>query len=158
MDSVEARRLAQCRKPSPCRLYAACARRALPIFEQAYPGDPRARQIIAMTLAVMRDRAPEQPLSDLFQEFRKVVEPLGSQPDQRGVFFAGEAALAAYWTSFDGDLEPEFHPPDDQDHDLDEHWPDALAGWALAWEDPDGYRAYWRWYITEAVPAAVAAA
>lgn len=116
----------------------------------------RARQLVAMTLAALRDRAPEEPVSALFQEFRLTVEPLGSQLDQAQVFFAGEAALACYWASFDGDLEPEFHPPGDQDGDLDEPWPDALAGWALVWEDPAG-RDYWGWYIAEAVPAARAA-
>ena len=35
---------------------------------------------------------------------------------------------------------------------------ETLAAWALAEDDREGTRAYWRWYVTEAFPAAYAVA
>ena len=71
-------------------------------------------------------------------------------------FFAGLAAVNLSWEAWDGDLDPELDPPETQDHDLDEPRGEALAAWALAGEDPEARRAFWRWYITEAFPAAYA--
>jgi hypothetical protein len=62
------------------------------------------------------------------------------------------------WEAWDGDLDPEFYDPETRDFDLDELPGEALAAWALAGEDPDARRAYWRWYVTEAFPAAYAVA
>jgi hypothetical protein len=52
----------------------------------------------------------------------------------------------------------EFDPPDRRDRELDDPVVEALAAWALAEDDPEGTRAYWRWYVTEAFPAAYAGA
>ena len=60
------------------------------------------------------------------------------------------------WEAWDGDLDPELDPPETQDHDLDEPRVEALAAYALAGEDPEARRTYWRWYVTEAFPAAYA--
>ena len=65
------------------------------------------------------------------------------------------ASRAEAW---DGDLDPEFDPPATRDRELDEPRVEALAAWALAYGDPEATRAYWRWYVTEAFPAAYAAA
>ena len=56
----------------------------------------------------------------------------------------------------DGDLDPDLYPPDTEDDDLDEPLVETLAAWALAEDDPDGTRAFWRWYVSEAFPAAYA--
>ena len=59
---------------------------------------------------------------------------------------------------WDGDLDPEIDPPDTRDLDLDEPQVEALAAWALAGENPEAKREFWRWYVAEAFPAAYAVA
>jgi hypothetical protein len=138
-------------------LLGACAEHALPVWEQAFPGDDRPRRLIALVGAVLRGDAPEAELRAATEGLRTDVDPMGSDVALRRPFFAGAAAVRVSYDARDGDLDPEFHPSDEEDADLDEPQVEALAAWATA-DDPEGRRAYWRWYVTEAFPAAYRAA
>jgi len=75
-----------------------------------------------------------------------------------GPFYAGRAALDTTWQAWDGDLDPERYPPETGDFELDELRVEALAALAVAGAAPEARRVFWRWYVTEAFPAAYAAA
>jgi hypothetical protein len=139
-------------------LLVACAERALPAWEQAFPDDERPRELAALVLPALRGEATEERLHAAATALREDVEPLGADPSRESAFFAGEAAVRLRSQAWDGDLDPELYPPDERDRDTDEPRVEALAAWALAFGDPDGTRAYWRWYVTEAFPAAYAVA
>ena len=90
---------------------------------------------------------------------REDVDRLGAEAEPAArPFFAGFAAVRLAVEAWDGDLDPEFDPPERQDRELDEPRVEALAAYALADDDPEALRAYWRWYVTEAFPAAYAVA
>ena len=89
---------------------------------------------------------------------REDVDRLGVDLERKAAFFAGLAAVLLVSEAWDGDLDPELDPPEMRDLDLDEPPVEALAAWALAGDDADARRAYWRWYVTEAFPAAYAVA
>ena len=80
------------------------------------------------------------------------------EPGRREAFNAGMAAVHLRAEAADGDLDPELYPPETEDEDLDEPLVETLAAWALAEDDPEGTREFWRWYVTEAFPAAYAVA
>lgn len=139
-------------------LRVACVERALPIWEQAFPDDRRPRALAERVLPALRGEVPEEEVNALARALREDVEPLGSDPERYLPYFVGTAAVRLTTQGWDGDLDPELTPPETRDLDLDEPEVDALAAWALAGEDPEARRAYWRWYVTEAFPAAYAVA
>src|SRR4051794_7971872 len=138
-------------------LLGACAERALPVWEQAFPGDDRPRRLVALVAAVLRGDAPEAELRTATEALRHDVEPMGSDVLLRRPFCAGWAAVTLSSDARDGDLDPEFHPPEEEDSDLDEPQVDTLGAWATA-DDPEGRRRFWRWYVAEAFPTAYRAA
>jgi hypothetical protein len=137
-------------------LHAAAARRALPVWEEAFPGDRRPHELIASVLETLRSGWPEEGMSAAAGPLEDDVERLGVQPDRRAAFNAGMAVVHLTAEAADGDLDPDLYPPETRDLDLDEPLVETLAAWALAEDDPEGTRAYWRWYVTEAFPAAYA--
>jgi hypothetical protein len=139
-------------------LLVASAERALPRWEQDFPEDRRPHELIAAVMPALRGELPEEQVDAASAALRDDVERLGVEPDHRDAFFAGMAAVRLTSEAWDGDLDPEFDPPDRRDRELDEPVVEALAAKALAYDDPDGTRAYWRWYVTAAFPAAYAAA
>jgi hypothetical protein len=141
-------------------LLIACVERVLPIWEAAYPGDRRPHEVVDLTRAVLWKGASEEPLDELTESLHEVVDTLGGgrQGQDESVFWAAEAAWGLQAAAFDGDLDPEFHPPDESEHVLDEPPVEACAGRALAGYDPEGLRGYWRWYVTDAFPQAYRAA
>jgi hypothetical protein len=139
-------------------LAVACARRALPVWEQAFPDDRRLHAVVDAIMPGLRSERPEEELSAAKRELREDVDRLGTDPERGEAFFAGLAGVFAVSEAWDGDLDPEIYPPDTRDLDLDELRVEALAAYALAGEDPEARRAYWHWYITEAFPAAYAVA
>jgi hypothetical protein len=138
-------------------LLGACAERALPVWEGAFPADDRPRRLIARVAAVLRGDAPEDELNTATEALRRDIEPMGADLTLRRPFCAGWAAVTLSYDALDGDLDPELNPPDRDDSDLDEPQVDTLGAWATA-DDPEGRRAYWRWYVTEAFPTAYLAA
>jgi immunity protein Imm5 of predicted polymorphic toxin system len=138
-------------------LKVACAQRAFPAWERRFPADRRPLELIEAVMPALRGELPEERVDELGRALREDVEPLGvASGDDGGSFFAGSAAVHLTWEAWDGDLDPELDPPDTRDRDLDEPQVEALACWALAGEDADARRDYWRWYVTEAFPAAYA--
>ena len=140
-------------------LQVAAVQRAVPVWERQYPDDPRPRELTDAVLPALRGEVPEERVDATASALRDVVEPLGAEveSDPRP-FFAGLAAVRLTVEAWDGDLDPEFDPPERRDQELDEPRAEALAAHALAWEDPEASRAFWRWYVTEAFPAAYAVA
>lgn len=139
-------------------LLVACAERALPCWEQTFPEDRRPHELLAAVMPALRGEAPEEPVETAAMALREDVDMLPGQPDREAAFFAGSAAFRVAIQAWDGDLDPEDHPPERMDRELDTPRVEALAARALADRDPDAMRAYWRWYVTEAFPAAYAVA
>jgi Immunity protein Imm5 len=139
-------------------LLVACARRALPAWEQSFPDDRRPHGLVEAILPALRGERAEEEVDAAAKALREDVERLGVDAERKEAFFAGIAAVHLPWEAWDGDLDPELDPPDMRDLDLDEPRIEALAAWALAGEDTGARRSYWRWYVTEAFPAAYAVA
>jgi Immunity protein Imm5 len=138
-------------------LQAAAARRALPRWEEAFPADDRPRRLICLVAEALAGRAPEADVNALAAELRRSLEPMGTDPTLESAFLSGSAAAAHAVDAYDGDVEEE-DPPDLQDTDLDRPTVEGFAAYALGFDDPDAYRAFWRWYVTKAFPAAYRAA
>ena len=137
-------------------LTVASARRALPVWEREFPADRRPHAIVDAIMPGLRDERPDEELSEAKSVLREDVERLGSDPERKSAFFAGLACVLALSEAWDGDLDPDFYPAGTRDLDLDDLPVEALAAWALAGEDPDARREFWRWYVSEAFPAAYA--
>ncbi len=140
-------------------LGALCAQRALPAWEREFPHDRRPHELIEA--ARHAARTPGDTSADVDALYRSLeldVEAL-STPPGRGLaaFAAGLAALQLLIEARDGDLDPDFHAEDESDEDLDDPRVEVLGAWAVAGDDLDAEREYWRWYVTEAFPAAYSA-
>ena len=140
-------------------LLVACVQRALPVWEQAFPDDRRPRELVERVMPALRGDLPEAEVYAVARPLREDVDRLGGDlKGSGGPFFAGRAAVFLASEAWDGDLDPELYPPETRDLDMDELRVEALAAYALAGEDSEARRAYWRWYVTEAFPAAYAVA
>jgi hypothetical protein len=141
-------------------LLIACVERALPVWEAAYPDDRRPHRAVELTRAVLWHGAPVEPLDELSESLHDTVDTLGvvREGQDPSPFWAVAAAWLMDAAAFDGDLDPEFHPPDESENELDEPPVEACAARALAGDDAEALRSYWRWYVTEAFPTAYRAA
>jgi hypothetical protein len=139
-------------------LLVACARRALPVWEQAFPDDRRPHGLVDAIMPALRGERAEEEVDGAARALREDVERLGVDRERKEAFFAGILAVHLAWEAWDGDLDPDLYDPEKRDTDLDELPGEALAARALAGEDPDARREFWRWYVTEAFPAAYAVA
>jgi Immunity protein Imm5 len=140
-------------------LQVECVRRAASSWERRFPGDARPRELAAAVMPALRGELPEERVKALAAELEQDVEPLGAEADaEDGAFFAGLAAVYLSTEAWDGDLDPEGYPPERTDQELDEPLAEALAASALAADELEDSRSFWRWYVTEAFPAAYAAA
>ena len=139
-------------------LLVACARRALPVWEHACPDDRRPHELVDAILPALRGERAEEEVDQAARALREDVERLGADLDRKEAFVAGILAVHLAWEAWDGDLDPDFYDPDARDSDLDELPGEALAARALAGEDPEARREFWRWYVSEAFPAAYAVA
>jgi hypothetical protein len=137
-------------------LTVASARRALPVWEREFPDDRRPHAIVDAIMPAIRDERPGDDVRETKTALGEDVEALGSDPGRRSAFFAGLACVLALSEAWDGDLDPDLHPAGTRDLDLDDLPVEAAAAWALAGEDPDARREFWRWYVSEAFPAAYA--
>ena len=137
-------------------LLVASARRALPVWEQAFPEDRRPHELVDAIMPALRGERTEEEVDRAARALREDVERLGVDAARKEAFFAGMLAVHLGWEAWDGDLDPELYDPETRDIELDELPGEALAAWALAGDDPEARRAYWRWYVTEAFPAAYA--
>jgi hypothetical protein len=138
-------------------LQAAAARRALPRWEEAFPADARPHRLIDLVADALAGRAAEADVNALAAELRRSLEPMGTDPSLESAYLSGSAAAAHAVDAYDGDVE-EDDPPDLRDTDLDRPTVEGFAAHALGFGDPDAYRTYWRWYVTDAFPTAYRAA
>jgi hypothetical protein len=139
-------------------LLVACVRRALPAWEHSFPADRRPHEIVDKVMPALRGEVPEADVDAIARDLRDDVDRLGSDLEHGEAFFAGYAAVRLTTQGWDGDLDPEFYEPETRDLDLDDVEVEAAVAWALADQDPEARRAYWRWYVSEAFPAAYAEA
>jgi hypothetical protein len=139
-------------------LLVACARRALPLWEHEFPDDRRPHELVDAILPALRGERTEEEVDGLAKELRADVERLGTDAERKEAFFAGILAVHLGWEAWDGDLDPELYDPEKRDEDLDALPGEAIAARALAGDDPDARREFWRWYVAEAFPAAYAVA
>jgi hypothetical protein len=140
-------------------LAVASARRALGVWEDAFPGDRRPHAIVDAVLPALRGERAEGEVDALAEALDAHLDALGSDPERSRPFYAGKAATTLSWQAWDGDLDPELDPPETRDLERDELLAEALAAYAVGGlEDADAHRRFWRWYVTEAFPAAYAVA
>jgi hypothetical protein len=139
-------------------LLEATVRRALPVWEAAFPDDRRPHEIADALLPALRGERSEDELDDLARGLRDDVDRLGGDADRAAPYYVGTAAVRLTTQGWDGDTDLEFTPAEAGDLEIDEPRVEALAGWALAGEDAQARRDYWRWYVTDAFPAAYAVA
>jgi hypothetical protein len=138
-------------------LAAAAAARAVPVWSAARPEDRRPQEAIELARAVVRGAASEDALRAVTEPLGETLETLVRAGDEQ-VHFAGSAAVRLAVDALDGDLDPEFHPLDDADEDLDDPVSETYAARAVALFDAEAARAFWRWYVAEAFPTAYRAA
>jgi Immunity protein Imm5 len=138
-------------------LQVACVQRALPAWEARFPDDRRPRAIADNVMPALRGEVSEEErVNEPARALKRDIEPLGVEEDAWAAYFAGLGAVHLAADAWDGDIDPESYPPEATDRDLSEPAVEALAAWALHFRDVEGTRAYWRWYVTEAFPAAYA--
>ena len=166
------------------RLKIACVRHVLPVWYQGFPDDQRVEEAIAFTQDLMDGRVTDirqarrfaedlldSVMNDLSSSATE-VEPGVLKPDatKEASSFVADAAsmmtISACYRDPDMDLWEEF----DDMVDDDELLPDSLessyscasaAAGALNWQpleqtDVPARRAFWAWYLDEAIPTTLA--
>jgi len=135
------------------------AQRALPVWERAHPGDRRPQRMLLLANGVVRgtvDRATAE------REMSNFLVDVGSEtnPQDPGPGYAGTAAASVVSTARVDRHHDDFAAAE-SDADLDaDAWPtDFLASEAAALatspeENAEDRRAFWQWFLTEAVPNA----
>jgi Immunity protein Imm5 len=132
-------------------------RRALPRWDAAFPGDRRPHALVDLVAEALAGRRAEADVHAAANELRRALEHIGAGDPDPG-FFAGHAAVAHSYEAYDGDLDEEIDPFDTEDTELDQPRVEVFAAYAFGVADHDAHRAFWRWYVTEAFPAAYRAA
>jgi len=137
------------------------AERVLPVWYAEAEGDHGPEQMLEFAERRLNREISEAEADDLADRFRVHAERLASrkQISQRALA-AGEAArLVLAAADLDDYAE---HAPDADDGDIDpDNWEAAyvaaIAAAGYPDEDVEARRAFWRWYLDEAVPTAWAA-
>jgi Immunity protein Imm5 len=145
------------------RLGLSCARRSWPVWQAAYPEETRpmaaAESVVTQAIAGQSDTARGQEL------LGEVKADLDERLLLGEAFFTAVYAGFSCWAAARDVLAPEAAPPPaESELQLSpEEWDPcffsslALAGGAT-WDgqgDPRIRRAFWRWYLEEAVPDAL---
>ena len=162
------------------RLKMACVRHVLPVWYQGFPDDQRVEEMIALTQDLMDrrttdiDQAQEDAESLLVGVIDDVnasateVEPGVLKPDatKEASSFVADAASHAVFSACYRDPDMDLWEEFDDMVDDDELLPDSLessyscasaAAGALNWmpveqTDVPARRAFWTWYLDEAIP------
>ena len=166
------------------RLKMACVRHVLPVWYRGFPGDQRVEEMIALTQDLMDrritdiDQAQEDAESLLVGVIDDVnasateVEPGLLKPDatkEASSFVADAASMMTISACY---RDPDYDTAEESDDitDDDELLPDSLdesyscasaAAGALNWmpveqTDVPARRAFWTWYLNEAIPTVLA--
>ena len=166
------------------RLKIACVRHVLPVWYRGFPGDQRVEEMITLTQDLMdrretdTDQAQEDAESLLVGVIDDVnasateVEPGLLKPDatkEASSFVADAASMMTISACY---RDPDYDTAEESDDitDDDELLPDSLdesyscasaAAGALNWmpveqTDVPARRAFWTWYLNEAIPTVLA--
>ena len=166
LDPQDAERSYRCRT----ELKMACLRRVLPLWERAFPGDDRVQEMLNLTQGLIdasqdpddAEMTSDEFLADVYDEiedFDAVTQPAA---------FVANGAVNLVGSALDRSLD--FDVVGDIQDD-DELLPDSLetsyccasaAAGALNWQpiedtDVDARRAFWMWYLDEAIPTVLEA-
>lgn len=138
------------------------AARVLPRWQAARPDDDRPQRLLELAGAVARREAdPDDTLLRADRFDQDALAMLGREIDEPTLNAAAAAAAAAALAGCPEEPEQLEDPRDDEDLDADDWDPDFLASMVDAPSLPkmgvaehvEPRRAFWRWYLDEAVPA-----
>ena len=166
------------------RLKIACVRHVLPVWYRGFPGDQRVEEMITLTQALMDRRTTDIDQAQEYAESLLVgviddvnasateVEPGVLKPDatkEASSFVADAASMMTISACY---RDPDYDTAEESDDitDDDELLPDSLdesyscasaAAGALNWmpveqTDVPARRAFWAWYLNEAIPTTLA--
>ena len=166
------------------RLKMACVRHVLPVWYRGFPGDQRVEEMIALTQDLMDRRTTDIDQAQEYAESLLVgviddvnasateVEPGVLKPDatKEASSFVADAASHAVFSACYRDPDMDLWEEFDDMVDDDELLPDSLessyscasaAASALNWQpleltDVPARRAFWTWYLNEAIPTTLA--
>ncbi len=141
-------------------LYRRSVERVLPVWRSGRPHDDRPERMIELAEGVLTGRIEEAATRAEYDRFVVDLDNLAQDIGGRA-YAAGRASADLVSSAAVGDYSDDT-PPDADDEDLD---PDVMCSDYFASlaeasffgapdEDPEARRAYWRWYLDEAVPAA----
>jgi immunity protein Imm5 of predicted polymorphic toxin system len=148
--------------PGLRRRYAlsrASAEHVLPVWKAEAPDDEKPERMLALADAVLERRVDARTAIDESQRVSVEIGDLaGDGQISQSANAAGQAACTTVVAAAAGDYGEDV-PPDTDDNDLepDEWEAEFEASFAVTDypnQDPEDLRAYWRWYLDEAVPAA----
>ena len=166
------------------RLKIACVRHVLPVWYRGFPDDQRVEDMLALTQDLMDRRTTDTDQAQEYAESLLVgviddvnasateVEPGMLKPDatKEASSFVADAASHAVFSACYRDPDMDLWEEFDDMVDDDELLPDSLessyscasaAAGALNWmplelTDVPARRAFWTWYLDEAIPAILA--
>jgi Immunity protein Imm5 len=139
-------------------LERATVERVLDAWKKERPDDDRPQRMLALADAVLQRAVDSDAASAEADRFGVALDDLEKSGEvSQAALAAALASVATVATARAGDYDDE--PPDLEDRDLSpESWEAAYhASYAASGfpdEDRERLRAYWRWYLDEAVPAA----
>jgi len=146
------------------RLDELCVLRALPAWIAERPGDERPRRALAIAWELREEQTEFANVKLELDRFDVELDDLASAEMSERAWAAGQAGVATARTAQFGDYYGSDMPSGTNDEDLEgDEWPvDFLTCLADApslpkqgvAEDAEPRRAFWRWYLHEAVPEA----
>ena len=137
-------------------LLEATVRRALPVWEAAFPDDRRPHEIADALLPALRGERSEEELDDLARALRDDVDRLGGDADRTAPYYVGTAAVRLTTQRLGRRHRPRVHPGRGgrSGHRRAAGRGARRVGAGRA-TTRTARRDYWRWYVTEAVPRGV---
>jgi hypothetical protein len=140
------------------------ARKVIPIWERSWPGDDRLHRLLAAADRVVAGDRPDPAKRNESARLRAGLDDvLGLGGDLTPLYAAYSAGRAVVTALDDDDFDPAYLDPTLTDASRDAYNVDA-AFWAATaavggsvWEpasSPARRRAFWEWWLDEAVPAA----
>ncbi|WKR22980.1 Imm5 family immunity protein [Actinomyces israelii] len=152
------------------KLKMACVRHVQHLWDRAFPGDGRVEEMLTLAQELINQQADVRQAERRAKTF--VMDVFDEMDDynaitQPAVFVADAASHTA---SSACHRNPDYDTVDDDDTDDDELLPDSLetsyscsgaAAGALNWQpieetDVPARRAFWTWYLDEAIPQVMA--
>ena len=148
-------------------LKMACVRHVQHVWYRAYPGDPRLEEMLTLTQALIDQTADSQQAEmQAYEFFDDVVACLEPGQDSEWAALVAHAARNTVFSALCRNPDFDTGDPDDDDDAL---MPDSLepsysccnaVAKGMIWQpdeevDVEARRAFWLWYLDEAVPWAI---